>query len=304
VHRAGDRAPPKVPGTAGWAQAALAELADLPGVCRVGLALDEGGGRRLRFTASDREDLEATSWCHIDAYDDLPLNTAVRGARLVAGSVEELARRYPEFAASQTGTSTRAVAAVPLLASGRILGGFILFFDEEQVFDSAHRRLLALRGAELGAALHRAQLEERRPPTEVPEETTPPGALVAVRNVGPHPAAVGEGRRFLRTVLRRWGVEQNVIDTAVLCVSELVTNAVIHAQTECSVRVLLEQDVLTTTVHDHGSRDPAAVEELDDQLQVHGRGLEVVGALASGWGYELQADGTTVWFVLELPRDT
>jgi anti-sigma regulatory factor (Ser/Thr protein kinase) len=266
----------------------------------VGLALDEGGGRRLRFTASDREDLEATSWCHIDAYDDLPLNTAVRGARFVAGSLEELAHRYPEFAASQTGTSTRAVAAVPLLASGRVLGGFVLFFDQEQVFDPAQRRVLALRGAELGAALHRAQREERRPHTEIPEDPTPPGAQVAVLTVGPHPAAVGEARRFLRTVLRRWGVERDVIDTAVLCVSELVTNAVIHAETECSVRVQMEQDVLTTTVRDHGSRDPAAVEELDDQLQVHGRGLEVVGALTSRWGYELRADGTSVWFVLEL----
>ena len=302
MHRAGERAPTRVPGTAGWARDALAELADLPGVCRVGLALDEGGGRRLRFTSSDRLDLGASSWCHIDAYDDLPLNTAVRGARLVAGSVEELADRYAEFVASQAHTTTCAVAAVPLLASGRILGGFVLFFDEPQVFDSAHRRLLALRGAELGAALHRAQLEERRPPTAIPEEAPPPGAQVAVRDVTPHPSAVGEARRFLRSVLRRWGVGRELTDTAVLCVSELVTNAVIHAQTPCTVRVLLEPDVLTTTVHDHGIRDPAGVEELDDHLQVHGRGLELVAALAARWGYELDADGTTVWFALELPR--
>jgi hypothetical protein len=65
--------------------------------------------------------------------------------------------------------------------------------------------------------------------------------------------------------------------------------------------MLLEADVLTTTVHDNGSRDPASVEELDDQLRVHGRGLELVGALASRWGYELDARGTTVWFALDLP---
>jgi hypothetical protein len=35
---------------------------------------------------------------------------------------------------------------------------------------------------------------------------------------------------------------------------------------------------------------------------VHGRGLELVAALAARWGYELDADGTTVWFALELPR--
>jgi anti-sigma regulatory factor (Ser/Thr protein kinase) len=300
VHRAGDRAPATVPGTAGWAQAALAELTDLSGVCRVGLALDEGAGRRLRFTSSERDGPQPASWCHIDAYDDLPLNTAVRGARLVAGSLEELADGYPEFVSHQSATATRAVAAVPLLASGRVLGGFVLFFDEPQVFDTTHRRLLALRGAELGAALHRAQLGERRALRRTADEDTPSGARVAVRDVAPHPAAVGSARRFLRSVLEGWGVDRDVIDTAVLCVSELVTNAVIHAQTECSVRMLLEDDVLTTTVHDQGSRDPASVEDLDDQLQVHGRGLQLVGALASRWGYELDAPGTTVWFVLEL----
>jgi anti-sigma regulatory factor (Ser/Thr protein kinase) len=305
VHRAGDRAPTTVPGTAGWARAALAELTDLPAVCRVGLALDEGGGRRLRFTSSDRDDLGSsvgTSWCHIDAYDDLPLNSAVRGARLVAGSLDELADRYPEFVARQARTTTRSVAAVPLLASGRVLGGFVLYFDQPQVFDSAHRRLLAQRGAELGADLHRAQLAGSPARPEVPEEATPPGSQVAVREVAAHPAAVGKARRFLRSVLHAWGVDTDVTDTAVLCASELVTNAVIHARTDCSVRMLLEQDVLTTTVHDHGRRDPASVEELDDQLQVHGRGLALVGALASRWGYELDARGTTVWFVLELPQ--
>lgn len=288
-----------MPGTAGWAQSALAALADASAVRRVGLALDEGAGRRLRFTASDRDGRAATPWCHIDAYDDLPLNTAVRTAELVAGSMEELADRYPDFVDRQSGTATRAVAAVPLLASGRVLGGFVLFYDEPQTFDPAHRRELALRGVELGAALWRAQLGERRPPSELPQVAPPPGAQAAVHEVAPRPAAVGEARRFLRTVLDGWRIDQEVADTAVLCVSELVTNAVIHSGTECSVRMVLETDVLTTTVHDHGVREVAA-EPLDDPLRVHGRGLQLVEALAARWGYELDADGTTVWFVLDL----
>jgi anti-sigma regulatory factor (Ser/Thr protein kinase) len=289
-----------MPGTAGWARTALAELADLPGVHRVGVALDEGAGRRLRFTASDRDGREATPWCHIDAYDDLPLNSAVRTADLVAGSLEELAGRYPDFVEQQSGTSTCAVAAVPLLASGRVLGGLVLFFDEPQTFDAAHRRELALRGVELGDALWRAQLGERRPTPELPQVSAPPGAEVAVHAVAPHPAAVGEARHFLRGVLDEWGIDQEVTDTAVLCVSELVTNAVIHSQTDCSVRMVLETDVLTTTVHDHGVQEAAEAEPLDDPLRVHGRGLQLVEALAARWGYELDTDGTTVWFVLDL----
>jgi anti-sigma regulatory factor (Ser/Thr protein kinase) len=300
VHRAGNPAPSTMPGTAGWAQTALAVLSDLPGVCRVGLALDEGAGRRLRFTASDRDGRATTPWCHIDAWDDLPRNTAVRTAELVTGSLEELAGRYPDFVDRQSGTSARAVAAVPLPASGRVLGGFVLFFDEPQLFDAAHRRELALTGVELGAALWRAQLGERRPTTGLPQVATPPGAQVAVHAVAPQPASVGEARRFLRGVLDGWGIDQDVTDTAVLCVSELVTNAVIHSHTDCSVRTVLEQDVLTTTVHDHGLREAASAEALDDPLRVHGRGLQLVEALAARWGYELDADGTTVWFVLDL----
>jgi len=38
------------------ASSLLADLSALPGVRRVGFALSEGGGRRLRFTSSDRSD--------------------------------------------------------------------------------------------------------------------------------------------------------------------------------------------------------------------------------------------------------
>ncbi|MDX6359609.1 MAG: hypothetical protein QOH37_2663 [Nocardioidaceae bacterium] len=289
-----------MPGVAAWAQSAFTELARLPGVRRIGLALDEGGGRRLRFTAGDRDASAATAWCHIDAYDDLPLNTAVRTAELVVGSLDELAGGYAEFVEGQSGTATRAVAAVPLLASGRVIGGFVLYYDEPQAFDDAHRRELALSGVELGASLWHAQLGERRPAVAFPKLATPPGAQVAVREVLPDPAAVGEARRFLRSVLDEWDVDQDITDTAVLCVSELVTNAVIHSHTECSVRMVLEPNVLTTTVHDHGARDVTAPEPLDDPLRIHGRGLQLVEALASRWGYELDEDGTTVWFVLDL----
>ena len=62
----------------GVARSLLADLVALPGVGRVGFALTEGGGRRLRFTASDRSDDARVDWCHIDAYDDVPLTSVVR----------------------------------------------------------------------------------------------------------------------------------------------------------------------------------------------------------------------------------
>jgi len=53
-------------------------------------------------------------------------------------------------------------------------------------------------------------------------------------------------------------------------------------------------------VRDSGRADAQTVEQLEDSLQVHGRGLQVVEALASRWGYELDVEGTTVWFELTL----
>jgi anti-sigma regulatory factor (Ser/Thr protein kinase) len=111
---------------------------------------------------------------------------------------------------------------------------------------------------------------------------------------------VAEARRFLRKTLNRWGVDEEIADTAVLCLSELVTNAVIHSHAGCSVRVSLEDGLLTTTVRDRGTADAASITALEEPLQVHGRGLLVVEALASRWGYELDAAGTTVWFELEV----
>lgn len=74
----------------------------------------------------------------------------------------------------------------------------------------------------------------------------------------------------------------------------------IHTQAGCSVRLLLERGVLTTSVRDLGARDRMPVEPLADPLQVHGRGLQIVDALATRWGSTLDSGGTTVWFVLDL----
>src|SRR3954468_3595383 len=98
--------------TEGWVRSAFALLSPSPAVRRVGLALVEGGGRRLSFTASDRDRRTVTDWCLVDAYDDVPLNNAIRTGRPITGSLEELAGRYDEFGARQV-HRRRARAAPP-----------------------------------------------------------------------------------------------------------------------------------------------------------------------------------------------
>lgn len=283
--------------TDAWARAALAILSGLPGVRRVGLALSEGGGRRHRFTASDREAAEGLEWCHVDAYEDVPLNTVVRTGVPVMGSLEELGDRYPVFIDHQRGTPSVAVASAPVVAAGQTLGGFVVYFDSPQPLDEAQRSRLQAVGEELGQRLRHAQGREERAWKSLGHEPVPADALAVVHEVEPELAAASTARRFVAATLSDWGVDEETTDSAVLCLSELVTNALIHTRSGCEVRLVLDHGVLTTSVRDRGTGGLVDVD--DDPFRTHGRGLQVVDALAKRWGLRLDSVGTTVWFVLE-----
>ncbi len=281
------------------ARRGLADLAARPGVVRVGLALVEGGGRRLRFTASDR-DGAVVDWCHIDAYDDVPLNAVVRGGTGVAGSWGDLAPLFPDFVARQVGGPAGGLVAEPLVVHGQLLGAVLAYVEDPGTTAPLDVDALA-------HDLRAAQAREERVDDRLADQPVAEGARVADCEVAGESRAVGEARRFVRRHLLDWEVDDDRVDTAVLCLSELVTNAVIHTGAPSEVRALLDDGVLTVTVRDRGSHrgarptdpgaDPAA--ELDDPLRVHGRGLQLVSALTSRWGSELDATGTTVWFVLD-----
>ena len=290
-----------VTGVRTWAGDAFALLTGLPDVHRVGLALVEGGGRRLRFTASDRDAGPDLDWCDVDGYDDVPLNAAVRTSHPVIGALDELGERYPAYAGHQRGTPTVALAAVPIVAAGQTIGGYLLLFEASQAFDRKQRLELARIGRELGAALRRARRADRsRRRKPAGNGQLPPGARVATHDVAGDPAAVAGARTFLRQTLRDWDVDGEVADNATLCLSELVTNAVIHSHDGCQVRVVLHDGRLTTTVLSWGTENAASVESVADPLQVHGRGLQVVDALAAQWGHEPDRDGASVWFSMDL----
>lgn len=108
-------------------------------------------------------------------------------------------------------------------------------------------------------------------------------------------------RRFVRDTLEVWGVLEDVADTAELCVSELVTNAIIHSGTRTEVTVRLDDEYVTVLVQDRGGYGTVRRAEDYDAMSVSGRGLTLVDALCTSWSAEHSADGTTVWFELELP---
>ena len=281
-------------------RALLTDLVALPGVTRVGIALTEGGGRRLRFTASDRLDGDDLGWCHIDAYDDVPLTRVVRTGESVLGRRDEVDRRYAAFVAKQP-PEVAALAAVPLPGVGSPIGGLVLYFDDSWDLTERQRRLLEATARRTSEALRRVRAvgtPAREPADAEPDQST----VTATVQLDDDPRSAGVARRFLRGFLAEAGIDDDVAETALLCLSELVTNAVVHAGSPSDVTATLDH-VLTVTLRDHGGAGrETRVDPDPDPMRVHGRGLQLVDALADRWGAEPDATGTTVWFVLELDR--
>jgi len=282
------------------ARAAMSSLLALAGVRRVGVALSEGGGRRLRFTASDRDHRQSVDWCHIDAYDDVPLTTVLRTGSPLVSALEHLEQRYSGFARRQRQEGTAAVAAVPLPGSVSPMGAVIVYYGTEQSFDMAQRAELDEAAQLLAQELRAAQVVTTRDARRLADEPAPRGSRVADLVAEGDPRAVSTARRWLRGTLGAWGLDDDLVDNAALCLSELVTNAVIHTRAACEVRLLLRDGAVTVTVRDQGllrqSLDDRAAPQ--DPLQVHGRGLQLVEALSSRWGSDTDAGGTTVWFTV------
>ncbi|GAB1331870.1 SpoIIE family protein phosphatase [Streptomyces sennicomposti] len=102
-------------------------------------------------------------------------------------------------------------------------------------------------------------------------------------------------RRFVRSALR--GVAPEVVDTAELLTSELVTNAVLHARTEVEVRVWSHEGQVRVRVGDSRPDRPLVPREARPYAAT-GRGLAVVEELASSHGAHVGEGRKTVWFEL------
>lgn len=111
-------------------------------------------------------------------------------------------------------------------------------------------------------------------------------------------ASAGQARRFVDQVLSRWHCDA-VLDDVKLLVSELVTNAVIHAHSEVEVAVRLLTDSIRIEVVDRGTTSTLLPTEPPQDAE-SGRGLLLVESMASAWGVEPLENGKSVWF--EVPR--
>jgi anti-sigma regulatory factor (Ser/Thr protein kinase) len=117
--------------------------------------------------------------------------------------------------------------------------------------------------------------------------------------LAPLPSQVPEARAFVTRSLQSWGLA-DLVGPAVLVVSELVTNSVLHAVTVLDVAVSTLQGRVRVAVHDHAGGAPRAHpgQRLEDD--VGGRGLQLVQAVTRGWGVlPGRRGGKTVWAVLD-----
>ncbi|WP_432562515.1 ATP-binding protein [Kineococcus sp. SYSU DK003] len=108
--------------------------------------------------------------------------------------------------------------------------------------------------------------------------------------------AVAQARSFVRDRCAESGVSETVCDTAVLLVSELVTNAVEHARSSVDLSVTVSPAKVHVEVGDGNASLPAI--QPADVGAVHGRGMAIVDALADAWGVRPAGRGKTVWFDL------
>jgi sigma-B regulation protein RsbU (phosphoserine phosphatase) len=112
-------------------------------------------------------------------------------------------------------------------------------------------------------------------------------------------ASVAAARQFVTDTLVAAGAT-SVLDDARLLVSELATNAVVHANTDFAVSVHISAGRVYVEVRDG---DPTELDltterELPDFAE-SGQGLRIVGRLAGSWGARVEDHGKVVWFSVD-----
>jgi anti-sigma regulatory factor (Ser/Thr protein kinase) len=116
----------------------------------------------------------------------------------------------------------------------------------------------------------------------------------------PTARSVPQARRHVASTLERWHLD-DLVETASLLTSEVVTNAVLHARTAMTLTVEHDGDGVRVSVSD-GSPVPPALRRHSD-LATTGRGLRLLDQLADAWSVNDNKHGKSVWFTLSTSRD-
>ncbi len=112
------------------------------------------------------------------------------------------------------------------------------------------------------------------------------------------PEAVRHARRYTRRALRSWGVGAYT-DAALLIVSELVTNALVHTDGQVRLDLTLVNHRLRIAVADNSPRTPIKPTSIGWEA-TGGRGILLVEAMSATWGTVPVSGGKQVWSEIAL----
>ena len=106
-------------------------------------------------------------------------------------------------------------------------------------------------------------------------------------------------RRLLASAVTTWRLSEAVRHDSALAISELVTNAVLHAGTPVTIRIRRLGTGVRVEVLDGNPYlpvvDAVRPEDLLANRSMTGRGLALVAATSDRWGCEPQASGKMTW---------
>jgi anti-sigma regulatory factor (Ser/Thr protein kinase) len=122
--------------------------------------------------------------------------------------------------------------------------------------------------------------------------------VIVRRSFGLDRTSVAASRRFVVDALN--DLPDDIRESAELMMSELATNAVVHAGTGFEVCIERTASFLRVDVTDVGHGEPHLRSPLVSEP--HGRGLQIVKQLSDQWGSFEDADHSskTVWYLVRL----
>ena len=113
-------------------------------------------------------------------------------------------------------------------------------------------------------------------------------------------SSVSASRHFVTDALS--DLSEEIQESVALMVSELATNALVHATTGFTVTVERRGDSLRVEVWDAGGGAP--ILRSPQPSEPHGRGLRIVDEFSADWGVDRLDDGPgkSVWFTVCLSQ--
>jgi anti-sigma regulatory factor (Ser/Thr protein kinase) len=126
--------------------------------------------------------------------------------------------------------------------------------------------------------------------------------MTATQYLACDPSAPRHARQWTSNVLLATlptdSADDHLVDDAMLCISELVTNAVQAGCHTIVVDCVVESDVVRLSLTDDAPGTP--IRRNPTPLSARGRGLQLIAQLSRRWGVQAAGHGKQVW--IELTR--